>query len=204
MKKITSLFIALIALFTVIIQFNLMLENRVASVPETVIRFFSFFTILTNSLAAIYFMIYFLAQKNSRFYNVIKPGNLTAVTVYITIVGLVYQVALRHVWEPKGMQKIVDELLHSIIPVLVIIFWYFYENHKAVQIKSSLRWLLYPLVYLFYILIRGHFSNFYPYPFINVVQLGYKVVVFNSIILVVVFAFVSVLFIKIGHKISKT
>ncbi|MFZ5976285.1 MULTISPECIES: Pr6Pr family membrane protein [unclassified Hydrotalea] len=33
-------------------------------------------------------------------------------------------------------------------------------------------WLIYPLLYLVYILIRGSFSGFYPYPFVNVLQIG--------------------------------
>ena len=41
--------------FSIIGQFVLLLQNRQADVFETIIRFFSFFTILTNLLVAIYF-----------------------------------------------------------------------------------------------------------------------------------------------------
>ncbi|HPW97377.1 MAG TPA: Pr6Pr family membrane protein [Flavobacterium sp.] len=203
MKKVASISIGILALITVAIQFYLMIENRVASITETVIRFFSFFTILTNLFVGIYFTLLFINIKKSIIPFINKPGNLSSITVYITIVGLVYQFALRNVWEPKGLQKLVDELLHSIIPLLVILFWYFYENKSAIMYKSVLLWLIYPLVYLFYILGRGFFSGFYPYPFVNVAEIGLTKVMTNSIILLVLFTVISTLFIKIGHKLTK-
>lgn len=203
MKTKSSLFIGIIAILSVAVQFYLMIENRVESVPETVIRFFSFFTILTNLLVGIYFVFYFINSLNNKKYFLTKPGNLTALTVYITIVGLVYQLVLRSTWKPEGLQKVVDELLHTIIPVLVILFWIYYENKKELKYKSIFQWLVYPIFYLFFILIRGSFSNFYPYPFVNVVTLGYSKVIVNSALLVLIFTIISALFIKIGRQFSK-
>ena len=202
-KKNSALAIGIIALVSVSIQFYLMIENRVSSIPETIIRFFSFFTIVTNLIVGVYFtLLYFNYKKNSTSLFQ-KPEILTAITVYITIVGLVYQFALRHLWEPEGLQKIIDESLHSIIPLLVIVYWYFYENKKSIQYKSCIQWLIYPMMYLVYILIRGAFSNFYPYPFVNVINLGFQKVMVNSLILIVLFFFIAVLFVKMGRIINK-
>ena len=164
MKKNIALIFAIIAWFAVITQFYLMMENRVASVPETIIRFFSFFTILTNTLVAVYFTVLSLAKNQKGFWQ--QPGTLTAITVYILVVGLVYQLVLRQIWEPEGMQKVVDELLHSVNPVLVLIFWFIYEKKNNIRWSQLPYWLLYPLIYLVYILVRGHLSGFYPYPFV--------------------------------------
>lgn len=203
MKTKSSLIIGLIALISVVMQFYLMIENKVTSVAETIIRFFSFFTILTNLLVGIYFIFCFINSLNNKKSFFTKSGNLTAVTVYITIVGLVYQLVLRGTWKPEGLQKVVDELLHTIIPVLVILFWIYYENKKELNYKSILQWLVYPIIYLFYILIRGYFSNYYPYPFVDVVTLGYQKVIINSAVLILIFSVLSALFIKIGHLFSK-
>lgn len=180
-----------------------MIDNRIASVPETTIRFFSFFTILTNLIVAIYFTVLRLKKTTSLLFRLEKPGVLSAVTLYISIVGLVYQVVLRSIWSPTGMQKLVDELLHSIIPLFVIVFWYVYENHKENQWKFIPSWLIYPSLYLVYILVRGNFSNFYPYPFVNVTQLGLQQVLINSGVLVLVFILAAVIFISISRWISK-
>lgn len=199
MKKTLSIIFGLIAWFAVITQYYLMIENRVASVGETTIRFFSFFTILTNSLVAIYFTLIIFEIKNGWFAITDKPGTLTAITVYITIVGLVYQILLRHVWQPEGLQLIVDELLHSFVPVAVIIYWYLYETKSSVAYRQIISWLIYPLIYLIYILIRGNFSGFYPYPFINVLNLGITKVLVNSVLLMALFTGLSALFIRIGR-----
>lgn len=202
MKKNLALLFATFAWFAVIMQFVLMIENRTAPVSETIIRFFSFFTILTNTLVACYFtgIAFFKNQENK---SISKPGVLTAVTIYITMVGAVYQFALRHIWSPQGMQMIVDELLHSVIPILVIVFWYLYEVTKPVQYAQVLNWALYPLVYLLFILVRGSFSNFYPYPFINVIEIGLTKALTNAGILVVVFMIISGVFLFIGKSVLK-
>lgn len=122
MKKNASILLATIAWLTVSTQYYLMLQNRVSSINETTIRFFSFFTILTNLLVAIYFTLTVFKHKQGHQSVLNKPGTLTALTVYISVVGLVYQILLRHIWNPTGLQMIVDELLHSIIPIAVVVF----------------------------------------------------------------------------------
>ena len=199
MRRNLSILFGLIAWFAVVTQFLLMLENRVAPIPETIVRFFSFFTILTNLLVAIYFTSQFFQRKNHSAGILNKPGVLTSVTVYITIVGLVYQVLLRHIWHPTGLQKIVDELLHSVIPLLVIFYWYKFENKSKVHYRQVFKWLVYPLVYLLYILVRGSFSGFYPYPFVDVGNLGLQRVLLNSCFLVILFTAISLLFVWIGN-----
>lgn len=164
--------------------------------PEVTIRFFSFFTILTNILTALFFTTQALGIKQY------KAGTLTAITVYITIVGLVYQVMLRHLWAPTGMQRVVDELLHSVIPVLTILYWYLYEDRHNVSNKQIPAWLLYPFVYCIYILIRGYFSGFYPYPFIDVSALGFSSVLLNALLLFFFFGFVSILFVFAGKRLK--
>jgi len=201
-QKVILTIVALVAWFAVIAQLVLMINNRVASMPETVLRFFSFFTILTNLLVAIYFLTRLVKKPIQLHTFFSKPGVLTAITVYITVVGLVYQLVLRQIWEPTGLQKVVDELLHSVIPLLVIVCWFLYENKKEIRWSVLPGWLLYPLIYLVYILIRGHFSGFYPYPFVHVGDLGYPAVLMNAVGLLFVFSGLSALLIFIGRKLS--
>ncbi len=195
-NKIVSLLFAALGWFAIIAQFVLMLNNRTTSIEETTIRFFSYFTILTNIITALFFTSQAWGKK--RF----KPGTATAITVYITVVGLVYQIVLRQLWTPTGLQKIVDELLHSVIPVLTIVYWFRYEDRHNVSYKQIAGWLTYPLVYLAYILIRGSFSGFYPYPFISVPELGMSKVLFNAAFLCIVFVSLSFLYVFAGKKIS--
>jgi len=199
MKRNLAILFALIGWFAVIVQFAIMINNRVESIPETIIRFFSFFTILTNLLVAVYFSFYISENKRPVFLT--RPGLLTAITVYIAMVGSVYQILLRHAWDPQGLQRVVDELLHTIIPVLVIFFWYLYEHKSSIRYTQAFTWLTYPMVYLAYILIRGHFSNFYPYPFIDVSRIGLEKALITAGILVLAFLSVSFIFIFLSRSI---
>ena len=198
LQRNLSILFSIIVWFAVLAQFYLIIENRVAPVTETIIRFFSFFTILTNILVAVYFTIKALGRD-----QLDKAGLLTAITVYITIVGLVYQVLLRHIWQPTGLQMVVDELLHSVNPLLVISYWYLFEKKFFVHYKEVFKWMIYPVVYLVYILTRGSFSGFYPYPFINVSEIGISQTLLNGLFLLLFFYAVSVLFIFIGRMLSK-
>ena len=55
---------ALMGWFAVGLQFYLVIVNRVESLPETMIRFFSYFTILTNILVALYFTAVASGKRN--------------------------------------------------------------------------------------------------------------------------------------------
>lgn len=195
-RKLNFLFLV-IAWFAVIAQFAIMMQNRIEPVGETIIRFFSYFTILSNSMVAVYFSREFLRKSPD------SSGTLTAVTVYIFIVGLVYQIVLRPIWEPQGLQMLVDELLHSVVPLCVLIYWILYERKEKLNWKQIPKWLIYPLVYLIFILIRGNFSHFYPYPFVNVDALGMPTVLLNSLILMCVFIFVSAILVGVGKGMTK-
>ncbi len=198
MRKSLALLFTVIVWFAVIVQFILMIQNRTASVAETIVRFFSFFTILTNTIVALFFTGQVL--NVGRTY---RPGILSAVTVYIFIVGIVYQVLLRHIWEPHGLQLVVDEILHTINPLIVLLYWYLYEEKSLVKYSQIKGWLAYPLAYLVYIMIRGSFSGFYPYPFINVAQIGLAKALLNSGLLTLFFIVISFLLIIIGWKTEK-
>ncbi len=173
MKKKMELAGLVLVWFAVIGQFILMLQNRVADVPETIIRFFSFFTILTNTLVALFFTANFFGIVEGPFSILSKRSASTAMTAFILLVGIVYQVVLRGTWEPTGLQRIIDELLHTIIPVYFLVYWFLYEDSTDIKLKPILYWLVYPLLYCFFVIVRGHFSGFYPYPFLNVAEIGY-------------------------------
>jgi hypothetical protein len=178
--KITALFIALLGWFSIIAQLYLIIENRQASVIETLFRFFAYFTVDTNIIVALCFTFIFSGPKYrfSRFFS--KPSTITAITVYITIVGIVYNVILRSLWAPTGLQMIVDELLHTVIPALVIVFWLVFIPIEQLKWKNAFLWLIYPILYMGYALIHGAITKFYPYPFVNVNELGLSKALINA------------------------
>ena len=133
-----------------------------------------------------------------------RPSVATAITVYIIIVGVVYNIVLRPLWNPQGLQLVVDELLHSVIPVLMLAYWFAFVPKGKLGWKQFLPWMLYPLIYLVYVLIRGSLSGYYPYPFINVESLGYEKVFINCGFVFGTFIFFSLLLIGLSKIKSKS
>ena len=199
LQKIILLILVISGWFALIAQFYIIIENRAASIAETVVRYFSFFTIFTNLIVAVCCSVILLssASNGSKFFR--RSTTLTAVAVYITVVGIVYNTILRFLWNPQGLQLIVDELLHSIIPVLFIVLWFLSTSAPELKWKNIFPWLLYPVAYIIYVLIRGSFSGFYPYPFIDVSSLGYAKVLANCIGLLFFFLFLSASFAAVGR-----
>ena len=195
---------AIIGWIAVGLQFYLIIENRVAPIPETIIRFFSFFTILTNTLVAICFSVLAFSKAGSGLSSFFrKPTTLTAITGYILVVGIVYQLILRQTWDPEGLQKIVDELLHTVTPPLFLLFWIIWVPKKELSLKNIPAWLIYPLVYLVFVLVRGSMSGFYPYPFIDVTKIGMKAALINSGIILIAFLVLMSILIGLGKLFSK-
>ncbi|MFD1819214.1 hypothetical protein SAMN04515674_102395 [Pseudarcicella hirudinis] len=193
----------LLGWFAVLLQLYLIIVNRKLSVPLTLINFFSYFTILTNILVSVCFTFISISpdSKCGKFFS--KARTLTAIAVYITVVGAVYNLVLRQLWHPEGLQKLADELLHSVNPVFFIIFWIITVPKKSLSWGDTPEWLIYPLIYCIYILIRGAISGLYPYPFIDVNTLGYGAVVLNCCILFLVFLGISLGFVALGKYVFK-
>ena len=195
-KKVV--FILFLQSFSILIeQFIIMIQNRIVSIPQTILKFFCFFTILTNILVALSFSFYFFEPKKT-FSFFTKPNFQTTVAVYIFIVAFVYNIILRFLWNPKGLQQIVGEFLHLIIPLIYLLFWYFKVDKSVMPWNSFLKWMLYPLLYLLVILFLGSLTNYYPYPFINITVLGKTTLYRNIFILTLFFGLISLIFIGIS------
>ncbi len=203
-KQIYLAITAIVAWFSVVSQLYLNVVDRSMPLREVTIRFFSYFTILTNILVALCFTWLLLKPKSKQGEFFARPRVLTAVTAYITFVWIAYNLLLRHLWNPEGLQLMVDELLHTFIPLLSILYWLIFVPKEGLQWKSILPWTIYPIVYILCVTIRGARSGFYPYPFIDVSALGYFKVVRNDIGLIGAFLLLSLLFVAIGKLLNKT
>jgi len=201
--RIIALLGALLGWFAIIMQLYLMIQNRVVPVPGTLLRFFAFFTINTNIIVALCFTFIFFGNKYPLGSFFSRASTVTAITVYITIVGIVYNVILRSEWDPQGMQKIVDELLHSVIPALVIIFWLVFVPVEQLKWKNVFSWLIYPIVYMTYAIIHGAITKFYPYPFVDVNDLGYSRALLNAGGILLVIFLLSLALIATGKLMKK-
>ncbi|HCT05063.1 MAG TPA: hypothetical protein DIW86_06835 [Pseudomonas sp.] len=151
-----------------------------ASLLGGLINFFSFFTVLTNTLVVVV-LSYALVDRDSaakRFF--LAPKTSSGIAVSIVVVSLAYNLLLRHLWQPEGFQFIADELLHDVMPVLFLLYWWRCVPKGTLLLRHIGAWVLYPLVYFAYVLLRGHLLGQYQYPFIDVDTLGYPQVFVNA------------------------
>jgi hypothetical protein len=191
---------ALLGWFALVLQLYLMLVQSPA--PErlgVVITYFSFFTILTNILTASVFTAVAFQPKDGWGKWLCRPSVQAATAVYIAIVGMVYQLLLRQLWNPQGAQWVADVLLHSIVPVGYMLYWLLFAPRAGLSWKDSVAWLVYPGMYLVYTLARGAVSGLYPYPFVDVNMLGYGGVLARAGLLLLVFLGMGLLVVAVGR-----
>jgi len=205
--KFVIAFIAVLAWTALFLQLYILIKNAETNGLtrlQATGRFFGYFTILTNILVALCcsFLLLKPGSALGRFFS--KSSSIAAIALYIFIVGLVYNIILRFIWEPKGLQKWVDEALHVAIPLLFILYWLLYAGKGSLKWVHPFRWLIYPVVYLVYALLRGELSGFYAYPFINADKLGYSHALLNSVGLLLVFIATGFLFVALDKKMKQS
>ena len=198
--RIFLVLLAVSAWFALAAQLYIIIRYRNSSVGATVVQYFSYYTILTNLMIAWVTTTLFIRREDTSK----RQKMLTAILVYIMTVGLTYNTILRSLWKPQGLQLLADNLLHSIIPVLYLMFWIFFVRKQSLQWKDIFQWLIYPLVYLVYVLIRGAYFGVYPYPFVDVEQLGYARVMLNSLGVTAMILLFSLLFVGISKLLRKS
>ncbi|RWA28826.1 MULTISPECIES: Pr6Pr family membrane protein [Pseudomonas] len=151
-----------------------------ASLLGGLVNFFSFFTVLTNTLVVVV-LSYAVVDRDSaakRFF--LAPRVSSAIVASIVLVSLAYNLLLRHLWQPEGFQFIADELLHDVMPLLFVVYWWRCVPKGTLQCKHIGLWVLYPLLYFAYVLLRGDLLGQYQYPFFDVGTLGYPQVFVNA------------------------
>ncbi len=196
--------IAVIGWISLVAQTNLTIDRTLArglGVLDGIARMSSYLTNLTVMICAICFTCVALRGRSSsivRFFR--QPTVVTAVVVYMVFVGIAYNLLLRGVWSPAGYQLLLNESMHSILPVLAALYWVLFVPRFHLRLRHCLLWLIYPVVYLAVTFWRGSLSDFYPYPFINVDVLGVRHVVINSALLFGGFVMLMAVFVGINFR----
>ncbi len=180
-----SILVALVAWGALCLQLALTIQkmtNEGASVVDAVWRFFGYFTILVNCAVAVQATA--AAIRRPSFLN--NPNLRLGVATSILIVGLVYSIALRSLWQPTGLQAVADHALHDATPALYLLTWILLP-HGQLQWRSSL-WAVVPaFTYFIYALVRGAAEGWYAYWFMDPTSLPPVQMATNVAILLCVF-----------------
>lgn len=169
-KTVLLTIIAVLVWYGLVLQLYLIMQTareKELSMVAEVVRYLSYFTILTNLMVAICVTVILLSPRSRTGHFFSKPAVQSGIALYILVVGITYSVALRQIWNPVGLQLVADRVLHDVIPVLYILYWAFFVPKNSLKWSDPLWWLVYPFVYLVYVMIRGAFINQYPYYFLD-------------------------------------
>lgn len=190
--------------FALVLQYVLIVRYRTdGDLIYAAIRFSCYFTLLSNILVALAMTLPWLApeRRMGRFFS--EPSVRTAIAVYIIVVAMIYHFILRQLWNPQGWQLVADTIEHEVAPALYVIDWFAFVPKGTLKFKSALAWLVFPLAYAVYSLIQGAVTGFYPYPFIDVSELGYAKVLADMGVLIVVFIALGLLLIAIDRGLAR-
>ena len=184
-----------LVLATAILIAVVYLLSQAYSGPRFVITFLSYFTIQSNLIAAIVLLWNAAlppAGAPTLWRELVRGGSV----LYLSITGIIFSLLLSgYNDQVQGAMVWTNVMLHYIAPVAVFLDWLIDPPSHALTFRRALVWLVYPLFYLTYTMIRGAIIGWYPYPFLDPgVVGGYGMVaVFGVVVLAGVLALSALL-----------
>ena len=174
----TRVLLGLLGLSSIIIEVIVLNHEGVFNAAN----FFSFFTIISNFIAAAYF-IYFgvtnSASRKSQFFR-------GAITLYMLMTGVIFALLLSGIENIRLTAVPWDNLvLHYLMPIAIVGDWLLNPPKRSTSYRSVGLWVIFPVTYVAYTLIRGPIVGWYPYPFLNPSTSSYAQVAITSIIIAV-------------------
>jgi len=188
--------------FALILQLYLLIQIAIengASPITGVMKFFDYFTILSNILVASVFTAHLMRLGHPLVRCLTHPKVKGGIAVYISITAIVYILILDQLWNPQGLALLANVLLHYVMPLLYVLDWLLFTPKGQLTWKDALRWLLFPLGFALWALFWGAIFGFYPYPFIDVGQLGYPTVFRNVFLMAVGFLVVGLIYVALDY-----
>lgn len=164
------------------------------STPDRIVNFFSFFTVLSNITVAVTTgMLAVRLDRRSTFFRTLRLDGLVA----IAVTGVVFHLTLSDLQELTGWNALADGLLHTASPILTVLGWLVFGPRGMISRRVVLLAVIAPVVWIVYALVRGanvqdrFGDDYYPYPFMNVQEHGYPIVLVNVSIVAVLFLAIS-------------
>jgi hypothetical protein len=130
------------------------------------VNFFSFFTIDSNVLAALTLIGLEVGATTplGRFARWARGG----VTLYMTMTGVIYAVLLAPIAADVSTQlDWVNLVVHVIAPAVLLVDRLTSPPEPLPTAHAVVAWLVFPVAWVAYTVVRGPAVGWYPYPFID-------------------------------------
>lgn len=170
--KINPFYAFIRIILFVIITIALILQVTVLLGEISFVSMLLYFTIISNILVVIFLgRSIFKAKFGDGYYYTGNPIFHGAITLYISITGLIYHLLLASTFMPTGLDWIVNLCTHTIAPVFFFIDWLITQKRKTYKYKYILFWIIFPMVYLVFGTLEGKISGHFRYPFMNYIEM---------------------------------
>ena len=147
------------------------------------IQTLSYFTIQSNILvliAAATLVVH--PARDGRIWRILRLDALLG----ITITGLVFDLVLIRYVHPSGWQLAATIGFHYIAPWATLLGWLIFGPRPRID-RRTIAWaFLWPMLWIAYTFIRGALVGWYPYPFLDVDEIGYWASIRNTALVLVV------------------
>jgi hypothetical protein len=143
-----------------------------------VFNVFCFFTIQSNLIVGVTSLL--LALNPDRSSTVFNTFRLTGV-VAIAVTGLVFHAVLARLLDLESWALFANNILHTVVPVMGVLGWLMFGPRGRASRRVMWLSVSFPIAWLIFTLIRGPIVDFYPYPFVDVIKLGYARVFINCV-----------------------
>lgn len=160
-------------------------------------RFLAFFTLLANLGTAVVATAMAVGSRGA----LARPKARLLAATSIALVGLVYSLWLRALWDPQGLQKLADIALHDAVPVLFLGAW-LASLHEQLKWRDMLWAMAPPVLYAIYALARGSADGFYAYGFLNPVAQAPGEMLSSMAVLLAAVAAIAGVLVTIDHWID--
>jgi len=195
---------ALVAWGTLGLQFYLHWIGRgELSAAEITVRYFSYFTVLTNLMAAVILTLPVVASGGALGRWAAAGPVRTAVTSFLLVVGLAYHFLLAASWNPQGLLYPVNMVLHYVMPGVLLVDWLILTPRGGLRLGDPIRWLWFPLLYGAWTVSHGLTSGWWPYAFINIDQRGWTAALTMFGALLAAFAVVGLLLVGVDRLLGR-
>ncbi|TIT70288.1 MAG: hypothetical protein E5W60_10800 [Mesorhizobium sp.] len=169
----------------------------------SVVFLFSFFTILTN-IGAVLVHTSLLSPSGYAWFPAFAGSRLRAgVAAAIGLVFIVYATVLARLWQPQGLFLLCDILLHYVTPALFVLWWLVAGADGTTRWREISWWMVYPLAYLAYVLLRAPIAGEVPYPFLSVEKNGAASVAVSALATTGLFLLLCVIAVFADHWVAR-
>lgn len=193
--RVLAGFIALAVFVTLGLRLGLVMETRGLGPFAALWDMYRDFTVLANTAVGVVAAMVGMGLPP-------HAQVQAALVLAIGAVSIVYHLLLAALLSSTGLEAVIDEMLHTVIPVLWAVYWVIFAPKGGLSFRAVPLWLGFPLVYCGYALMRGELDGIYPYPFLDVAAEGMISVSFNILALLAAFWLAGLVIVAVARLIG--